>query len=213
MAWVPGNHDLWTLPDGSDRSRGEARYRRHVEVCRHYGVVTPEDPYPVVEAGGQQVAIAPLFLLYDYSFRDAGATKEEALERARATHAYGADEQLLHPDPYATREAWCHARVRDTERRLAALDPALPTVLVAHWPLRHDTVRLPLVPAYAPWCGTTLTEDWHVRFRAAAVVTGHLHVPGTLWRDGVPFHEVSLGYPRQWGRRPTRPGPVTILDG
>jgi hypothetical protein len=30
------------------------------------------------------------------------------------------------------------------------------------------------------------------------VVTGHLHVRRTDWKDGTRFEEVSLGYPRQW---------------
>ena len=54
------------------------------------------------------------------------------------------------------------------------------------------------MPRFAPWCGTRLTETWHRRFRALACVHGHLHIRGRKWRDGVPFEEVSLGYPRQW---------------
>ena len=66
------------------------------------------------------------------------------------------------------------------------------------WPLRADTIRLFRIPRYAPWCGTELTEDWHTRFNAEVVVTGHLHMRATDWRDGVRFEEVSLGYPRHW---------------
>ncbi len=42
------------------------------------------------------------------------------------------------------------------------------------------------------------TEDWHRRYRARLVISGHLHMRATDWRDGVRFEEVSLGYPRQW---------------
>jgi hypothetical protein len=52
-------------------------------------------------------------------------------------------------------------------------------------------------PEFAQWCGTVRTADWHRRFRAAAVVYGHLHIPRTTWHDGVRFEEVSLGYPRE----------------
>ena len=84
-------------------------------------------------------------------------------------------------------------------------------MLISHWPLRRDVVHIPRIPRFSPWCGTVLTEDWHLRFRAAAVVNGHLHVPGTQWRDGVPFSEVSLGYPQQWMRRTTgRRAPVEV---
>ena len=60
-------------------------------------------------------------------------------------------------------------------------------------------------PEFAMWCGTELTEDWHLRFPAAAAVYGHLHIPLTLEFDGVRFEEVSLGYPREWRRRGDAP--------
>jgi hypothetical protein len=49
------------------------------------------------------------------------------------------------------------------------------------------------------------TADWHRRFRAAAAVYGHLHIPLTLAIDGVRFDEVSLGYPREWKSRAEQP--------
>jgi hypothetical protein len=67
-------------------------------------------------------------------------------------------------------------------------------------------------PEFALWCGTRETADWHVRYRAAAVVYGHLHIPRVTVEDGVRFVEVSLGYPREWRARGL-PDPVlrTIL--
>ena len=47
------------------------------------------------------------------------------------------------------------------------------------------------MPRYSLWCGTTRTEDWHTRFRARAVISGHLHFRTTLWRHGVRFDEVD----------------------
>ncbi len=74
-------------------------------------------------------------------------------------------------------------------------------MLISHFPLREDLIRM-RIPRFRIWCGTTITEQWHTRFNVAVVVTGHLHVPRTVERDGVRFEEVSLGYPRQW--RPAR---------
>jgi hypothetical protein len=52
-----------------------------------------------------------------------------------------------------------------------------------------------------------------VRYRAVAAVYGHLHIPRSTVYDGVPFEEVSLGYPREWRRRAGEPQPVRhILD-
>ena len=200
VIWVPGNHELWTLErgDAADRTRGEARYRTWVELCRLRGVLTPEDPYAVWDGPGGPATIAPLFLLYDYSFRPPEVAVEQVLSWAMEEEILPTDEILLHPDPHAGRAAWCAARCAETERRLDAVDPALPTVLINHWPLRRDLVHIPLVPRFLPWCGTTRTERYHLRFRASVVVNGHLHVRRTLHRDATRFEEVSFGYPRQW---------------
>ncbi|MFF9622548.1 metallophosphoesterase family protein [Streptomyces griseosporeus] len=213
VVWVPGNHELWTHPRDPVTLRGVERYEHLVQVCRDLGVLTPEDPYPVWDGPGGPVAVAPLFLLYDYSFLPQGcATKEEGLAYAHGTGIVCNDEFLLHPDPYPSREEWCRARVAETERRLSALPEDLPTVLVNHYPLdRHPTDVL-WHPEFAMWCGTRLTADWHRRFRVAAMVYGHLHIPRTTHHEGVRFEEVSVGYPREWRKRSTPPGrPRRIL--
>jgi 3',5'-cyclic AMP phosphodiesterase CpdA len=213
VIWVPGNHELWTHPRDSSQLRGEPRYWHLVQLCRSLGVHTPEDPYPVWEGAGGPVTIAPLFLLYDYTFRPAGAqTKADGLARARAAGVICTDEVMLHPDPYLSREAWCQARLAESERRLAARDPGLPTILVNHFPLTRQPTRVLRFPEFAQWCGTAATADWHIRFTAAAVVYGHLHIPRTTWEDDVRFEEVSWGYPREWQQRGPAPGlPRQIL--
>jgi predicted phosphodiesterase len=213
VVWVPGNHELWTHKRDPVRLRGEERYLRLVEACRRLGVLTPEDPYQVWAGAGGPAVIAPLFLLYDYSFLPAGAqTKDEGLARAYGTGVVCSDERLLHPDPYPSREAWCWARIAETERRLAECDPELPVILVNHYPLVREPTRVLRYPEFAVWCGTTLTSDWHLKFNASAVVYGHLHIPRTTWHDGVRFEEVSVGYPREWRKRASGPaGPRQIL--
>lgn len=203
VVWAPGNHELWTVEGDPVQLRGEARYRYLVEALRDIGVLTPEDPYPVWNGVGGPVVVAPLFLLYDHTFRPGNTrTKEEALATAYEAGIVCTDERLLHPDPYPGRDAWCRARVAHTQQRLDAIDPSLPTVLVNHFPLVREPTRILRYPEFAQWCGTEATADWHVRYRAAAVVYGHLHIPRTLSCDGVPHIEVSLGYPREWSRHP-----------
>ncbi len=206
VIWVPGNHELWTHGREKVPWRGDERYRRLVGMCRRLGVITPEDPYPVWTGPGGPATIAPLFLLYDYSFLPENApTKEEALAYAYRTGIVCADEAVLHPDPYESRDAWCWARIGETERRLAGRDPGLPVILVNHWPLVREPTRILHYPQFAQWCGTDRTADWHTKFNAVAVVYGHLHIPRTTWYDGVRFEEVSVGYPREWRRRTERP--------
>lgn len=199
--WVPGNHDLWTLPTETAGLRGEAKYQRCVTICHDYGVFTPEDPYLVWPGAGPRCRIAPLFLLYDYSFRPDAIHMEGALAWAEEEGVVCADELLLHPDPYSSRAAWCAARCRYTENRLQEVADE-PLILVNHFPLRQDLAVLPRIPRFSIWCGTRHSEDWHRRFDVHAVIYGHLHIRGSHERDGVRFEEVSFGYPRDW--RPER---------
>jgi 3',5'-cyclic AMP phosphodiesterase CpdA len=205
VIWAPGNHELWTHPKDPVQARGRERYEMLVEMCRGLDVATPEDEFRSWPGPDGPVLVAPLFVLYDYTFRVEGTTtKEESLERAYAAGVVCTDEALLHPDPYPSRDAWCAARVRYTEARLSEVDTDLPTVLVSHFPLVREPTRVLWYPEFAQWCGTELTADWHKRFNAAVAVYGHLHIPRTTWYDGVRFEEVSVGYPREWGKRPTR---------
>ncbi len=197
LLWVPGNHDLWTMPNRPE-PRGQAKYERMVAICREYGVLTPEDPYVSWPGEGGPAILAPTFVLYDYTFRPDSIPVGQAVEWAAEENLVCSDEVLLHPDPFATRPDWCHERIRLTEPRLAEAALRAPLVIINHFPLRQDLAFLPRIPRFSIWCGTRLTEDWHLRFRARAVVYGHLHIRATHRRDGVRFEEVSLGYPQNW---------------
>lgn len=227
--WVPGNHELYTLPstttstntttnnnNDKESARGLEKYEACVAVARSYGVHTPEDDF-VVWQGGEfadgrdRALVCPVFTLYDYSFRPDRVSRERALEWALEEDIQATDEFLLHPDPYASRDEWCAALVDRFEAKLQkACDEGghngdgdgenekMPLVIVNHWPLTEKVLHIPRVPRFSLWCGTRRTADWHTRFRATVVVSGHLHVRRTDWIDGVRFEECSLGYPRQW---------------
>jgi predicted phosphodiesterase len=205
VIWAPGNHEVWTCTTDPVQLRGDVRYQHLVRCCRALGISTPEDDYPVWEGPGGPIVVVPLFTLYDYSFGvNIAATKRGSLLRAHEAGVVCADELVLHPDPYASREEWCHDRVKASEERLAVLaDSGLPSVLVDHYPLLAELTQPLLYPEFAQWCGTTITADWHLRFGAQAVIYGHLHIPRSSIHDGVRFEEVSLGYPRQWSWRPS----------
>lgn len=204
VLWVPGNHELWTLPSSSSSrsepdGRGEEKYQQLIALCREYGVLTPEDPYVIWPGEGGAFLLAPLFLLYDYSFRPGTVSEDQALAWAEETGVVCVDEYLLHPDPYPSRSAWCRVRCDYTEMRLQeAVSARSRLILINHFPLLQDCVRLPAIPRFSLWCGTTRTESWHTRFPTEVVVYGHLHRRATDYRDGVRFEEVSLGYPQNW---------------
>ncbi len=198
VIWTPGNHDLWTLPGEQVPVIGEAKYQQLVNLGRNYGVVTPEDPYLIWPGDGPRCLIAPLFLLYDYSFRPDDVPFNKALAWAEETGVVCSDEFLLRSSPYSTLSDWCMARCTYTEQRLQVTPPATQLILVNHFPLREDLIRLARIPRFSLWCGTRRTEDWHNRFPVLDVIYGHLHMRATDYRQGVRFEEVSLGYPTHW---------------
>ena len=127
--------------------------------------------------------------------------RDRVIEWAAETGIRSADEDLLAPHPFDTREAWCAARVEATEARLEALPAEARLIVVNHFPLRHELAVPPRIPRFSIWCGTTSTETWHRRFNIEAAISGHLHLRSTRTIDAVRFEEVSLGYPKQWDQR------------
>ena len=185
--------------------RGVARYEHLVALCRELGVRHPGGPVP--RAGTAPAARSSSrrcsCCTTTPSCPQGCATKEEGLAYAHGTGVVCTDEYLLHPDPYPTREAWCRARVAETERRLAEL-PRRPA----------DGARQPLPPGPAsdgrpaatpsspcgaappaPPTGTAVSAS---RPWSTAICTSR-GPPGTT---GVRFEEVSVGYPREWRQAP-----------
>lgn len=198
VIWVPGNHELFNRR--SDRVNGIARYRALVGELRAIGVDTPEDTYPVFDG----VTIAPLFTLYDYSFRPLGTTAKQAVQEARVT----LDDELAIA-AWVDVEKWCAQRLDYSRGRLEQISG--PTVLANHWPLVVEPTRQLHEPDIALWSGTRQTRDWARRYRAQMVVYGHLHMPGETRVDGVPHVDVSLGYPFEQHRF-HRPWPFPVLQ-
>lgn len=203
LIWVPGNHELWMWRDDGGL-RGVAKYQALVEICHQHGVLTPEDPYVLWHGDGGTHLLAPLFLLYDYTFCPPEVTRADTVQWAADSGVVCVDEELLSPEPFATRSAWCDVRCAVSEQRLerAVEENDCPLILINHFPLMQRLASLPLIPRFSIWCGTQRTERWHIRFRARIVVSGHLHIRRTDWIDDVRFEEVSFGYPlRQWDKR------------
>ncbi|KAI1870804.1 uncharacterized protein JN550_004950 [Neoarthrinium moseri] len=128
--WCPGNHELYTMTLHTEL-RGEAKYAECVRIARKYGVTTPEDEFTLWEGDGEAVIVAPIFTLYDYSFRPPHVSKEGALAWAQEADTVATDEFLLHPDPFPSREEWCHALVAKAEQKLGeANNKDLPMIIL-----------------------------------------------------------------------------------
>ncbi|KAG4220112.1 hypothetical protein PC116_g31409, partial [Phytophthora cactorum] len=124
--WCPGNHELYTMQSARPDLRGEKKYEFCVELARKHGVHTPEDEFVRWEGEGGPAIIAPIFTLYDYSFRPAEVSREDAVKWAEETDTVATDEFLLHADPYGTRDEWCGALVRKFADKLGAAAAAHP---------------------------------------------------------------------------------------
>ncbi|MDK8307098.1 metallophosphoesterase [Corynebacterium imitans] len=203
VIWAPGNHELFSR--SADRYRGRDKYTALVQAMREIGVITPEDPYP--QFGG--VTIAPLFTLYDYSFRGANMTVEEAIEAAHEKNIVMTDQFAI--ASFVDVRAWCWDRLAYTTKRLSRISG--PTILINHWPLVQEPTLRMQWSEIALWCGTRHTRSWPQRYNAQAVIYGHLHMPGVMEIDGIEHIEVSLGYPREWERFPRRhPFPYPVME-
>ena len=198
VIWVPGNHELWITASMPYQTSLE-KYQHLIDVCRKHGVSNPEDEYPVFTEQGGEYHVVPLNLLYDYSFRPKHIAHEDAVRWAMEDGVLCQDERLIRTEPYASIAHWCWERLAISKQRLESLvNKKATTILVNHFPLRYDLVRIRRIPRFSIWCGTTHSESWHQAYNAKVVVSGHLHVRATDYIDGVRFEEVSLGYPRDW---------------
>lgn len=208
LVFVPGNHDLWTLPGGPS---SRERYEREIPAlgARAGADVVGQGP---IEIDG--VVFVGVTGWYDYSLRnralDATFTREDYRRGSwgrlrwndKARICWPGDDGVELDDP-----AICAAQVESLERQLAAAG-ARPTVVVTH--------HLPLAELVTshgepPWdfingfMGSARLGE--VMRRAPGVrlgVCGHTHFRKRARVDGAggPFTvETSpIGYPREYAR-------------
>ena len=201
VVWVPGNHELWTVP----KRVSPADRRRAVRAAG------PDRPLPrrshprgsvpggraSGRAGSDRAALPALRLQLSTPAREprrrgaVGPGNRRRLRR-RAAAAPGSvsgpglvvrvalrgrrDPARVVPGGFAE-DPGQSLPARGTTRGSAPDSPV------------HAVVRNPP----DPWLAPPLQ-----RVRGGVRAPSH---PGTQWLDGVPFHEVSLGYPKQWDRR------------
>lgn len=146
------------------------------------------------------VLVSPLFRLYDNRFGPSSIRFDELVAWAAVENSVGSDGYMLNPDPFPDSGAWCESLCMTTAARLDSCPTDLPKILVKHFLLEEKSAVLPEDRGFATCSDARRTHGWRKRFKARTVVFGRVHLLGTWWIDGVPFQEVSLGYPSPWDR-------------
>jgi predicted phosphodiesterase len=181
VLFVPGNHDLWVIRDGGEKSSLE----KFDEVCS------------VVEASGasmqtfraQGVSIVPLLGWYDYSF---GEPSAELRSIWMDYHA------CRWPKGVSERDVAAHFDAFNDRQSSPSADGTVITY-------SHFLPRIDLMPGYIPQAtrllypilGTTRLERQLRRLRADLHVYGHSHVNRHVTIDGVSYINNAFGYPRE----------------
>ena len=100
--------------------------------------------------------MAPLFLLYDYSFRRAGRDDQGGVPGATRTRPASSapTSSCCTPTRIPAGRPGAGPGWRRPSGGWPAIDPALPTVLVNHFPLVREPTRVLRYPEFAQWCGT-----------------------------------------------------------
>lgn len=200
IIWVPGNHDLWTFPLNSYSLKGEEKYKKMVSICHEYGVLTPEDEYPIYRNDGKEYCVVPIMTLYDYSFKPSDIERGKEIDWAVESGVICADEDLLFSYPYKSISEWCNIRCQYTEKRLNEIQKDVPIIVINHYPLLKELGKIYTFPRFSIWCGTTQTEKWLDQFNIEVAIYGHLHIRSSKIINGVRHEEVSFGYPQDWAK-------------
>jgi predicted phosphodiesterase len=181
VLFVPGNHDLWVIRDGRDKSS----FEKFDDVCA------------VVESSGASmqpffargVSILPLLSWYDYSFGEPTEELRSIWMDYRACRW---------PAGYRERDVAAHfAALNEGQRAPSSADKVIT--------YSHFLPRIDLMPAVIPRAARVLYPilgsaqlDRQVRALGASMhVYGHSHVNRQIRIDGVTYINNAFGYPNE----------------
>jgi len=180
VLFVPGNHDLWVLGEGKEKTS----LQKFLEVA------------DTVEASGASmqpfrrdgVLVMPLFGWYDYSFGEPSEILMNVWTDFRACRW---------PEGYDA------ADVAEHFARMNRVPPAIAGEKVITF--SHFLPRIDLVPPYVPQkhrmldpvLGSTRLEEQLRLLRPAIHVYGHSHINRTVMYDGIAYVNNAFGYPQE----------------
>jgi len=180
VLFVPGNHDLWVMRDGRDKT----------------SLQKFQDVKAVVEASGASmqrfqergVTIIPLLGWYDYSFGEPSEELKSMWMDYRACRW---------PNGYDVQQVAAHfAGLNDAQA------PAGASKVIT---FSHFLPRIDVMPAFIPRdkqllypiLGSTLLEQQLRRLNPSIHVYGHSHVNRNVTLNGVSYINNAFGYPQE----------------
>ncbi|HEU4888432.1 MAG TPA: metallophosphoesterase [Thermoanaerobaculia bacterium] len=180
VLFVPGNHDIWVVRDGSAKTSLQ-KFEEVRRVAEARGVSTK--PF---RARG--VSIIPLFGWYDYSFGEPSAELRSAWMDYRACRW---------PGGYTEKEITAHfTAMNDTD---ISIDGDT-VITFSHFLPRIDVMPSFIPPAHRylyPVLGSTLLDGQLRKLQASMHVYGHSHVNRRVTIDGVTYINNAFGNPNE----------------
>jgi len=182
VLFVPGNHDLWIIGEGPNKTS----LQKFAEVAAI--VAASGASMQPFHRGG--VTIAPLLGWYDYSFGEPG---DELREMWMDYHAcrwpvgFGPEQVATHFTSLN------HQRPSDMATRVITFSHFMPRLdlLPAFIPRKHRVLD--------PVLGSTRLESALRVLRSTLHVYGHSHINRRISLDGVTYVNNALGYPGEAG--------------
>jgi predicted phosphodiesterase len=182
VLFVPGNHDLWVLGEGPNKTS----LQKFAEVATTVELSGASmQPFQT-----ERVLIAPLFGWYDYSF---GQPTEKLREIWMDYHA------CRWPVGFGAEEVANHFAALNRQRAPGA---AVKVITFSHF-----MPRLDLIPAFVPSkhrlldpvLGSSRLEGSLRGLNSTLHVYGHSHINRRVCIDGVTYVNNALGYPGEAG--------------
>jgi len=180
VLFVPGNHDLWVVREGYEKTS----LQKFQEVA---AVVESSGPSmrPFREHG---VSIIPLLSWYDYSF---GEPSEELKTRWMDYHA------CRWPSGFGEKEIAAHFAALNNNHAVDAADMRIT--------FSHFLPRIDVMPHYIPAAkrvlypvlGTTQLDRQLRLLNPTIHIYGHSHVNRNVLIDGVCYINNAFGYPSE----------------
>ncbi len=178
VAFVPGNHDLWTIRDKVYRTSFD-KFNRICQLAIDYGVSTK----PVHLPG---VSIVPLFSWYDFTF---GEPSEQLLQVWMDFRACEWGRDVTSPDITQF-----------------FLDKNLPNLQTSHQSIisfSHFLPRIDVMPSFIPLSsryiypvlGSDLIDAQVRQLSSKIHVYGHSHVNRDCMISGIRYINNAFGYP------------------